>query len=138
MRKLAWFFIIVFCIILGLAIASAANDPFKIMLSSTLNGVGGGILAGVGTLVQNLANIVSANVTYFAIYTFTVLAVGGVFWIGVKKLWAKRPVMMQKQTVATLPPAMTAPQTIIIREEATPTRTPIPEKKLVEQEVATT
>ena len=100
LRKLAWFFIILFCAILGLAIASAMNDDFKVTLTSTLNGVGGGILAGVGTLVQNLADIVSTNVTYFAIYTFGVLAVGGVFWIGVKRLWAKRPAIMQKQVVA--------------------------------------
>jgi predicted lipid-binding transport protein (Tim44 family) len=97
MRKLAWFIMAVFSTILAVAVACAVNDPFKQAVSSTLNGVGGGILVGLGGAMQGLALIVSENVTNFTIYTCAILITGGVLWIGVKKLWARRPEILQKK-----------------------------------------
>lgn len=135
MRKLAWFIMILFGSILGIAVACAVNDPFKATVSSTLNGVGGGILAGLGTATQSLASTVSANVTYFTIYTCAILITGGVLWIGVKKLWARRPEALQKKVVLQSyqgqplyqPPQQIAPQPMTVAPVAQPKQE---EKKL--------
>lgn len=125
MRKLAWFVIIVFATILGIAIACAVSDPFKVAVSSTLNGVGGGILSGLSSAVQRLAGIASANVTNFTIYTCVTLVIGGILWIGVKRLAKKAPKPLKSLigTRTSVSSAREEPRDIIMTENVTPTAT---------------
>jgi len=126
MRKLAWFVIIVFGLVLALAIASAVSPPFKEAFSSMLNGVGGGILTNVGNGLQYLGDIASTNVTNIVISGGSLLIAGGIlFGYVVRKLWAKRPQFLKKEK-ETQPPIMREPTSVIIREVPVGTSTQAP------------
>lgn len=91
MRKLAYFVLMVLAIVstwavaawLSPAVKSGSEGLFKAIL-----GTGWTLISGAWT---NLLTIVSANGTNFLIYTLGVLIFAGFFWIGMAKLWAKRP-----------------------------------------------
>jgi hypothetical protein len=60
-----------------------------------------------------------------------------IFWTIVlnKYIW-KRYIKKEEKPSTALPPPYTAPQTIVIREEATPTRTVVAPEKKAEEQVA--
>jgi len=101
MRKLAWFVIILFAVAFGLTLAAAGNPDFKQQLVNALSYAGGSVYSVVSAKWMDLANFVSANGTYFLVYTLSLLVVGGIFWIVVGKLWTRRPHLFGIKTKIT-------------------------------------
>jgi hypothetical protein len=75
--------------------------PFKDMVVKGLTTAGGTIYTVAADKWMALATFVSANGTYFLAYTLGILVVGGVFWLGIRKLWAKRPHLKPKLSPAS-------------------------------------
>lgn len=140
MRKLAWFVIIVFGAVLGVAVGCAVSDPFKVAVSSTLNSVGGGILVNLGHGIQTVGNIACANVTNIVISGCSLLIVGGILWIGVHRLYTKDKIPLLHPQQSSQPqyqgqPNYQPPQQIAAPPQQVQAPTPKVEEKKVEAAV---
>lgn len=113
MRKLGIFVIFLFLVTFAVVLACAVSpDVVRPAVAGFLTKVSGGIYTVASDRWMALANYVSANGTYFLAYTLGILIFGGIFWLSMAKLWAKRPTWLHKPSMGSTSTVATGSTTL--------------------------
>ena len=102
MRKLAYVAVGLLVVALGWALAALFSPAVKVGSENLFKVLLGNGYTFISDAWNKLITVTSASGTAFLVYTLSVLVIlGGVFWLGMVKLWANRPSWLHKPSLSS-------------------------------------
>ena len=141
MRKLAWLIIILFSITFIIAVACATfPETIRPAVVDFIFTVGGGIATHANSGLISLGSLLATSNTNLILYSLGLIVFGGIFWVGIKKLFWDKPKAWLNRGKQKVIAAKQLYQDKLSEPELytnSPTVSPTPPKKEIE-ETATT